>query len=144
MAQNFEFTIKDAYENMDFKAVTAMLTYAYWSPGIGQAEVEQGARNSALVVGAFDPAGKQIGYARVVSDKTRFAYLMDLIVHESRRRKGIGRAMVNHIMAHSSLKGVYQWVLKTKDAQGVYEKLGFGPLAHPEYWMERRHGRPKR
>lgn len=137
-------TIKVGYENMDFPEVTEMLAKTLWSPGIKIDEVKKGAANSALVVGAFTDAGMQVGYARVISDKTRFAYLCDVIVQEDCRKKGIGQAMVNHILAHEELKDVYQWLLVTNDAHGVYEKSGFKPISRPEGWMEIRQRRPER
>ena len=135
--------IKTGFNNIDFAKVTQMLAGSYWSKGIKIDEVRQGAANSALVVGAFYN-GKQIGYARVISDKTRFGYICDVFVDERYQRNGIGRMMVDHILNHESLTDVYQWLLITKDAHGVYAKPGFKPLANPEYWMEIRNERPQR
>jgi ribosomal protein S18 acetylase RimI-like enzyme len=104
----------------------------------------QGARHSALLVGAFDQENKQVGYARVISDRTHFAYIMDVVVHETCRRQGIGQTMVSYILRHEDLKDVYQWLLITSDAHGVYRKQGFGPVAIPGDWMEIRHPRPER
>ena len=67
-----EIIIKDGLDNMNFEEVTRMLAKAYWCLGIGLEEVQKSAVNSALVVGAF-LENEQIGYARVISDKTRFA-----------------------------------------------------------------------
>jgi GNAT superfamily N-acetyltransferase len=128
------------FDKMDFTKVTEMLTRAYWSEGIQIDEVIKGASNSAVVVGAF-LNGEQIGYARAVSDKTRFAYIADVYVDERYRQQGIGRSMVQHILDHESLKDVYQWLLITKDAHGVYRKNGFQPLAFPSKWMEIRKAR---
>lgn len=139
-----EITYKTGIENMDFERVTEMLSCSYWVPGIGLDEVRKGALNSALVVGAFTDAGLQIGFARTISDKTRFGYIMDVYVVEDYRRQGIGQALVREILDHTSLRDVYQWVLITQDAHGVYQKLGFKPLGHPEGWLEIRNDRPSR
>ncbi|MCX6271279.1 MAG: GNAT family N-acetyltransferase [Bacteroidetes bacterium] len=88
------YLIKDGYNEMNFNKVTDMLKNAFWSIGIDQEEVMKGARNSALVVGAFTPENEQIGYARVISDKTRFAYILDVMVDEKFRKQGIGKAMM--------------------------------------------------
>ena len=105
----------------------------------------QGARITALLVGAFTPDNLHgFGFLRVVSDKTRFAYILDVIVDENYRKQGIGQAMVRFLLNHPDLKDVYQWVLLTKDAHGVYKKVGFNPIADPEGWMEIRHVRPAR
>lgn len=138
------YVIKDGLYNMDFQRVTEMLSQAYWSPGIKLKEVLQGARHSTLVTGAFLNDGTQVGYARVVSDKTRFAYIMDVFVDEKYRGKGIGRDLVRHLLNHVELKDVYHWLLATKDAHSVYRTVGFESLKQPEIWMEIRHPRPQR
>jgi GNAT superfamily N-acetyltransferase len=138
-----KYNITFGYEYMDFYKVTEMLTTSYWSKGIKMDEVKRGAANSALVLGVFNST-EQIGYARVISDKTRFAYIMDVFVDERYRKQGIGQMMIQTILQHTALKEVYQWTLITKDAHGVYSKLGFKPLDHPESWMEIRKERPDR
>ena len=144
MNTNIEYSIKDGYNEIDFDKVTDMLKDAFWSNGIKKKEVIQGAQNSALIVGAFTADNKQIGYSRVISDKTRFAYILDVIVNDKYRKQGIGQAMVSYILNHPDLKDVYQWVLITKDAHGVYHKVGFNPIARPDDWMEIRYNRPDR
>lgn len=138
-----EFIIRFGCENMDFDKVTGMLSQAFWSKGIRKSEVEQGAFNSALVAGVFFK-NEQVGYSRVISDKTRFAYILDVYVDEKFRRNGIGRLMINSILKHDELKDVYQWLLITKDAHGVYGKSGFTGLSRPGDWMEIRNERPHR
>ncbi|OLN28412.1 GNAT family N-acetyltransferase [Desulfosporosinus metallidurans] len=139
-----EEIIKDGIEEMDFEKVTKMLSNAFWCPGIKIDEVKKGAINSALVVGAFIQDKRQVGYARVISDKTRFAYILDVYVDENYRKKGIGQKMINYILSHNELKDVYQWLLITKDAHGVYSKVGFKSISRPLDWMEIRNQRPKR
>ncbi len=124
--------------------IQGMLVKTSWSPGITENEIAQGIRNSALVVGAYDTSGRQVGFCRVISDKTRFAYLLDVIVAEDCRHRGIGQAMVRFAMAHPDLRDVYQWLLKTSDAHGVYGKCGFAPIEDPERWMGRMQPRPER
>jgi len=139
-----DITIKDGLDNMNFEIVTDLLSKSFWSPGITFEEVKKGAINSALVVGAFLQDQSQIGFARVISDKTRFAYILDVYVDDKYRRMGIGQRMMNYILSHDSLKDVYQWLLITSDAHGVYNKVGFKTISRPFDWMEIRNERPKR
>jgi len=139
-----DYSIKDGFDKMDFDRATEMLKGAHWCIGIGKDEVIQGAVNSALLVGVFNSDNDQIGFSRVVSDKTRFAYILDVVLDENYRKQGIGQSMIKYILNHPDLKDVYQWVLLTKDAHGVYKKVGFKPIANPDGWMEIRHERPKR
>lgn len=134
--------IKDGMENMDFVKVTKMLSNAYWSIGIQIDEVIKSAQNSALVVGIFSDDTNQIGYARVVSDKTRFAYIADVYIDMHFRGKGIGQKIINYILNHQDLKDVCKWLLCTKDAHDVYSKVGFKPISSPLDWMEIRNTRP--
>ncbi len=139
-----QIIFRDGFENMDFEKVTEMLSKSYWSPGIKIDEVKKGASNSALVIGVFSQDHTQIGYSRVVSDKTRFAYILDVYIDEPYRKMGIGQKMINHILSNSTLEDVYHWLLITKDAHGVYGKSGFQTISRPLDWMEIRKGRPER
>lgn len=139
---NIEY--KTGLDNMDMTRVTAMLSKAYWSPGIGLAEVTKAAQNSALVVGAFNGKGCQIGYGRVISDKTRFAYLTDFYVEEGYRGRGVAQQMIDRVLKAPELSDVYQWLLLTKDAHSLYRKNGFTAAGRPQDFMEIRKPRPQR
>jgi GNAT superfamily N-acetyltransferase len=143
MDTTIEFSLRDGFDQMNFDVVSAMLSGSYWCKGIRKDEVITAAQNSALVAGAF-VNNQQVGYARIISDKSRFAYFLDVIVDENYRRQGIGQALVKYIMDHPEVKDVYQWLLITRDAHGVYSKLGFAPVARPADWMEIRKPRPER
>ena len=137
-----KFKIVDGIKKMDFARVTAMLKDAYWSKGIGIDEVKQGAENSALVVGVFAAEGLQISYARVISDKTRFAYILDVYVDEHFRKKGIGGGDDSIHLESSQIKRCLSMVSGYADAHGLYRKFGFVPLTNTERWMEIRNPRP--
>lgn len=143
MNQKENFLIKHGFDQMNFDQVRDMLKKVFWSIDIKNEEIIQGAKNSALLVGVFR-SDEQIGFARVISDKTRFAYIMDVVVHEKYRLQGIGQLMINYILSHPDLKDVYQWLLRTRDAHGVYNKAGFKQIGNPEEWMEIMHERPQR
>lgn len=91
-------------------------------------------RNS-LCFGLFR-GRKQIGFARVISDRSTFAYLADVFVLPGHRGRGLGKWLMECIMSHPELKGLRRWLLVTRDAHGLYEKFGFTLLAHPERLME--------
>jgi len=131
-----DYSLKSGVQEMDFVKVTGMLAGAFWCKGIQIDEVKKGALNSALVVGAFLPGVGQIGFARVISDKTRFAYILDVIVDEPYQRMGVGQALMRYILSHPDLEDVYQWFLVSSTARGVYGKVGFKALSNPEKWME--------
>ncbi|HYC32729.1 MAG TPA: GNAT family N-acetyltransferase [Gemmatimonadales bacterium] len=50
--------------------------------------------------------------------------------------KGLGRWLMECVMASSQLQGLRRWMLVTRDAHRLYEGLGFGPPANPAGIME--------
>ncbi len=126
--------LDDALARFDFACVQGWPKDAYWSVGITREEVEHGFRNSTLVAGAYRGT-QQVGCLRVVSDCTRFAYLMDVFVAPEERGRGLGRALVRFALEHPTLRSVYQWVLATADAHEVYRPLGFAAPPNPERYM---------
>jgi GNAT superfamily N-acetyltransferase len=129
-----QFELDDSLDRIDFTRVHCWLSSSYWSPGIPRERVEQAARNSSLVVGAYRD-GAQAGYLRIVSDKTTFAWVCDVWVDEAVRGLGIGRAMVRFAQKHPDHQGMRRWILATRDAQGVYREAGFEPIPAPDKWM---------
>ena len=133
------YTIREGLDAQDFARVHAWLAATYWTPGIARERVEHAARHSALVLGAFVEGGEQVGFTRVVSDKSRFAYLCDVVVDEAHRRRGIAKALVRYALAHPELATVSSWMLATRDAHTVYAPLGFlpvtDPVSRPADWM---------
>ncbi len=121
---------------MDVDAILSLLRTSYWSAAIRREVLERAIPNS-IVIGAFDAGGKQIAFARAVTDRATFAWLCDVIVREDWRGRGIGRAMVRTLMARDDLQTLRRWCLATRDAHGVYEPLGFVPVA-PGRWYEHR------
>ena len=128
------YEFDDDLERLDYPVLEAWLSQTYWSPRITAAEIERGAVHSTMVAGCYSHGG-QIGYMRLVSDKTRFAFIMDVYVAAEHRRKGIAENLVRFAMGHPDLADVYSWLLGTKDAHSVYRNLGFGPLSNPENMM---------
>jgi GNAT superfamily N-acetyltransferase len=139
-----EYSISDSIDRIDFVQVTNMLKNAFWSTGIGIDKVRKGALNSALVLAAYHKHDSLVGYSRVISDKTRFAYILDVYVDEAHRKKGIARAMVKSALNHPDFTDIYQWLLITRDAHDVYRAAGFGPLPEPGKWMCILKPRPER
>ncbi len=127
--------VSDDPARLDFDVVHGYLTRSYWSPGIAREAVERAARHS-LPFGLYD-GGRQVGYARVVTDRTTFAYLADVFVLEAHRGRGLGVFLVESVLAHPDLQGLRRWLLATRDAHTLYARSGFRALAAPETMMER-------
>ena len=128
-----DYVIEAGEKRIDWLRVCSWLSSSYWSPGITLQQVRRAASNSALVLAAFTPQ-EQVGYLRVISDKTRFAYICDVWVDAAHRRRGLARALVRSAIDHPEFSTVV-WLLATADAHAVYAPLGFSPLKEPGRWM---------
>ncbi|MER5732423.1 GNAT family N-acetyltransferase [Streptomyces sp. NPDC002138] len=108
---------------------------AYWALGRSREKQDRALANS-LNFGVYDRAsGAQLAYARVVTDRTTFAWLCDVYVDPAARGKGLGTALATAVRDHLAPYGLRRVLLATADAHEVYAKVGFEPLAHPGKWM---------
>ena len=131
-----ELRISTDFADIDFDVVHGFLSAdAYWCPGIPRAVVERAAANSLCFSAWLD--GRQVGFARVVSDRATFGYLADVFVLPAHRGQGISKALMAAVMAHPDLQKLRRFMLATADAHGLYAQHGFGPRARPERFMER-------
>ena len=99
-------------------------------------EVVRSIENS-ICFGAYTPDGRQVGFARVVSDGVVFSWLMDVFVLEEERGKGIGKMLLAQILDHELVRTTNGIGLRTKDAHGMYRQYGFGDLPGGSGWMYR-------
>jgi len=79
---------------------------------------------------------RQVGFARVITDRATYAYLADVFVLDEYRGRGLGTWLMSVIMAHPALQGLRRFALATRDAHALYARFGFQPLARPERHME--------
>lgn len=120
---------------LDLPLIFNFLSNSYWGKSFTYDSVKKSIHNS-LCFGLYTE-DKQIGFARVVTDFTRFAYLADVFILPELQGKGYGRILLTYIMEFEDLKDVGKWLLRTTDAAGLYEKFGFTSLTQPEKFMER-------
>jgi GNAT superfamily N-acetyltransferase len=107
---------------------------SYWSPGIPRTIVERAIQNS-LCFGVYHRTA-QIGFARVVTDKSTFALLADLFILEAHRGKGLSKLLMRCVVGHEDLQGLRRLLLLTSDAHGLYRQFGFEELGNPSRFME--------
>jgi GNAT superfamily N-acetyltransferase len=100
-------------------------TEAYWGRTRTREQVEAQLAGAWRIIGIFDQAGAQVGYARAVSDGIGDAYLADVIVDPAHRGAGIGKLIVR-AMIEDGPGADFRWTLFTRDAHGLYEQFGFG------------------
>ncbi|MES0362183.1 MAG: GNAT family N-acetyltransferase [Anaerolineales bacterium] len=130
-----DYRISTDHSRLDLRWIHNFLANdAYWSRGIPVDVFEKSVANS-LCFGLYDK-DQQIGFSRVVSDFSTFAYLADVFVAPEYRQQGLGKWLVDSILNHPDLQGLRRWMLATSDAHELYRKYGFTPLEHPEKMME--------
>jgi GNAT superfamily N-acetyltransferase len=128
------FTISTDRARLDREAVHEFLAGSYWAKGIPR-EILDRSIEGALCFGIYE-GGRQIGFARVITDYATFAYLADVYVLEPHRGRGLATWLMQSILSHPDLQGLRRWMLVTRDAHPLYRKIGFRELAHPERIME--------
>jgi len=110
---------------------------SYWARGIASETVDRSLKNS-ICFGVYDCSQNndmQIGFARVISDCSSFAYLADLFILPRYRGQGLGKWLISCILAHNDLQGLRKWALNTRDAHGLYERFGFLLNPEPDTYM---------
>lgn len=140
--------IKDGYEistdksKLDIPFIHQYLsTASYWAMDIPIDLVKKSIEGS-VCFGVYDlqpgfPAGKQIGFARVVTDAATFGYLADVFIIDQHRSKGLSKWLMEVIMNYPGFEPLRRWMLATRDAHGLYKQFGFTELDKPERIMQK-------
>jgi GNAT superfamily N-acetyltransferase len=129
------YTISTNPALLDLEVIYDFLTKSYWAAGVPAPVVKRSVENS-LPFGLYKD-GRQIGFARVITDYATFAYLADVFILEPFRGAGLGKWLVTVIDSHPELKGLRRWMLATRDAHKLYQAVGFESLRQPDRWMEK-------
>lgn len=130
------FTVSTDLQQLDFVFIHRFLSeQSYWAKGMRATTLRKALSHSLCFGGFLD--GKQVAFARVVTDYATFAYLRDVFVDSAQQGKGYGKVLLEHILQHPDLAGV-TLLLHTNNAHGFYEKFGFFKPAMPERQMLRK------
>jgi len=130
-----EFVISTDRERLSLDVVHGFLTNCYWAKCIPPEVVARSIEHS-LCFGVYEDRGRQVGFARVVSDFATVAYLGDVFVLESHRGRGLSKWLMECVTEYPALQNLRRWILLTSDAHGLYSQFGFTPVQAPERYME--------
>jgi GNAT superfamily N-acetyltransferase len=125
----------------DVDLIHEFLSTTYWAQGRPRELVERSIRNS-LCFGAFEGA-RQVGFARVITDRAVFGYLADVFVVPAYRGRGIAKLLMTAIVEHPDVSGLKVLLLRTRDAHGLYAQFGFNPLPVTDEMMVRNRTLPR-
>lgn len=137
------FTISTEKRLIDLDVVHGFLSTCYWSPGITRSRVERAIANS-MCFGVYEMGfaaegrtpQRQVGFARVITDKATFGYIADVFILEEFRGRGLSKALMKAIVEHPELRGLRRLCLMTRDAHGLYAQFGFAAMPEPGRYME--------
>lgn len=121
------YTISTDLTRLDLHLIHQYLSKeSYWAGNIPLEVVERSIKYS-LCFGVY-AANKQVGFARLVTDRATFAYLADVFILPDHRGKGLSKQLMAYIHAYPEVQGLRRWILGTKDAHGLYEQFGWKPI----------------
>jgi N-acetylglutamate synthase-like GNAT family acetyltransferase len=131
--QQGAYTISTDKDRLDIPYIHTFLRSSYWAENI---PVETVARSidGSMCFGVYE-GGKQVGFARVITDKATFGYLADVFIDEGCRGRGLSKWLVEAIVSHPDLQGLRRFMLATHDAHGLYAQYGFTALPFADRWM---------
>ena len=133
--QKNSYLISTEKSKLDLELIYGFLKSSYWAKDQPFEKIKTSIDNS-LCFGLYKNE-KQIGFARVLTDMARIAHLADVFILEPYRGMGLGKWLLQCIMAHPELENINKWMLATKDAHSLYKKFGFKTLKTPEFYMEK-------
>lgn len=130
-----DFEISTNRESLDLEYIATYLSeVSYWAKGRKKERILKAIDNS-FCFGVYQE-GKQIGFARVVTDFAVFAWILDVFIDPDYQGNGYGKALIEYITKHDELNSVSRWGLNTLDAHELYNQYGFQKIDKPEMYME--------
>ena len=120
---------------LQIDVIHQFLSTSYWAKGRSIEDVKKTIENCLCFGVYFDE--KQIGFARIATDYTVFAYLMDVFILPEYRGNGYSKKLMEFILESPQLQSCKVWMLKTADAHDLYKQFGYSELKHPEKVVER-------
>lgn len=115
------YVVRKGSEYIDKDRVAELLRATEWAKDRSKEMIGRCVDNS-ISYGVYDEKNYMVGYARMISDLATTFYLMDVVIDEAYRGRGLGRLLLDAMMKDV---GHLHGVLHTENAQGLYEKYGF-------------------
>lgn len=119
-----EYRVVEDINEMKLDDIVRLLRTTYWADKRPMEKIEKSVHNSKCYGLYLEEAENLVGFARVITDYATNYYLSDVIIDEKYRNKGLGKALVSHIVSSPELQGL-RGILVTKDAQKLYSQYGF-------------------
>lgn len=124
------FTISAEKKKVDIDVLHEMLSQSYWAKDRSREEVEKSIAGSLCF--SLLKNEEMIGFARVLTDSMAYAIILDMIILEDFRGKGLGQWLVKCICSHPEVAPLRQ-ALWTGDAHNFYRKAGFEEMSNLKF-----------
>ncbi len=109
-----EYIITTDKRLLDLSVIHGFLTTSYWAEGIPFETVKKSIEHS-LNFGVYKD-GKQVGFARIITDYATYAYIGDVFIVKEYRGQGLSKWLMQVIADHPELQGLRRWTLLTRDS----------------------------
>ena len=129
------FEVSDDPRRLELATVHRFISReSYWAEGISEALLARAIAHS-LSFGLYAGA-RQVGFARVVTDRATYGYLCDVYVDRALRGQGLGKWLVACVLEHPDLQGLRRIALMTRDAHDLYRPFGFRTMPEATRYLE--------
>lgn len=132
--KNGEYLISTDKKKLDVDVIYNFISKSYWGQDLTIEKVRRAIENS-LCFGIYIN-DTQIGFTRVITDFTGFAFIADVFIVENFQGRGLSKWLMKVILDYPELQELRRWLLATKDAHSLYKKFGFKQLENPLQFME--------
>lgn len=118
------YRIVEGTENMGLEDVVRLLRTTYWADKRPAETIERAMEHSACYGIRSEGTDGLVAFARVITDYATNYYLCDVVVDPACRGRGLGKALVAHILSRPEYRGLRGFLI-TRDAHGFYRPFGF-------------------
>ncbi len=122
-----DYRLSDDQTRLDLDQVCALLNATYWAADWSRAFIEKAVQHS-FCLGMYHH-DRQMGFVRTVTDHVTFSWICDVVIDPAHRGQGLGTWMIQCLLEHPDLQ-TFTHALRTRDAHGLYTKLGFQPVEY--------------
>lgn len=119
-----DYRIVEDINEIKLDDIVRLLRTTYWAEKRPVENIEKSVKNSKCYGLYIAENANLVGFARIITDYATNYYLSDVIIDEEYRSRGLGKALVSHIVSSPELQGL-RGILVTRDAQKLYSQYGF-------------------
>jgi len=130
-----EFVVSTDRGLIDPDRALALLRTTFWAATMDRSVLVRAMANSVCF--GLLKGESLIGFGRVVTDLSTYAYWTDVVIADEYRGRGLGRWLSDCMLAHPGLQGLRRVALLTRDAAALYAGVGFTQGPGPLIYMER-------